>query len=93
MVSTFAEQGIRTVFEGIEEDWQIELAEKAGVEMLQGFALARPELVPTSFAALIQPAPPERHPHHAPAFGEPAQNRAAGELRHAKAFGRRSKPR
>lgn len=92
MVSTFAEQGIRTVFEGIEEDWQVELAEKAGVEMVQGFALARPELAPTSFATPSPPASPERHPHHAPAFGEPAQQRAAGELRHAKAFGRRSQP-
>lgn len=92
MVSAFAERGIRTVFEGIEEDWQIELAEKAGVEMVQGFALARPELAPTSFAALDQTAPPVRHPNHAPAFGEPAQQRAAGELRHAKAFGRRPKP-
>lgn len=44
MVRTFEERGIRTVFEGIEETWQIELAAKAGVSMLQGYALARPEL-------------------------------------------------
>ena len=51
MVSTFAEQGIRTVFEGIEEGWQLELAEKSGASMVQGFVLARPELAPTSFSA------------------------------------------
>ena len=92
MVSTFAEQGIRTVFEGIEENWQLDLAEKSGAAMVQGFVLARPELAPTSFSANDLPAPPERHPHHAPAFGEPAVPRAVGELRHTKAFGRRSQP-
>jgi EAL domain-containing protein (putative c-di-GMP-specific phosphodiesterase class I) len=49
MVASFEEQGIRTVFEGIEEGWQLELAEKSGASMVQGFALARPELAPTSF--------------------------------------------
>jgi EAL domain-containing protein (putative c-di-GMP-specific phosphodiesterase class I) len=50
MVDTFAEQGITTVFEGIEEGWQLELAERSGATMVQGYALARPELAPTSFA-------------------------------------------
>ena len=50
MVATFAEQGIATVFEGIEEGWQLELAEKSGAPMVQGFALARPEIAPTSFS-------------------------------------------
>lgn len=49
MVKTFEDQGIRTVFEGIEEGWQLELAEKSGASMVQGFVLARPELAPTSF--------------------------------------------
>lgn len=44
MVRTFEERGIETVLEGIEETWQIELAQRAGVSMLQGYALARPEL-------------------------------------------------
>lgn len=92
MVSTFAKQGIRTVFEGIEESWQLELAEKSGAAMVQGFVLARPELAPTSFSAIGEPAPPERHPRHAPVLGEPALPRALGELRHTKAFGRRSQP-
>jgi EAL domain-containing protein (putative c-di-GMP-specific phosphodiesterase class I) len=92
MVSTFAEQGIRTVFEGIEESWQLELAEKSGAAMVQGFALARPELAPTSFSGASEPAPRERHPRHGPVLGAPPVPRAVGELRHAKAFGRRSQP-
>ncbi|TPN77475.1 EAL domain-containing protein [Mesorhizobium sp. CU2] len=49
MVHSFENQGIRTVFEGIEEGWQLELAEKSGASMVQGYVLARPELAPTSF--------------------------------------------
>ncbi|WP_127599539.1 EAL domain-containing protein [Nitratireductor alexandrii] len=50
MVSRFADNGIETVFEGIEEMWQLELAEESGASMVQGFVLARPELAPTSFS-------------------------------------------
>ncbi|WP_315924279.1 EAL domain-containing protein [Mesorhizobium sp. SP-1A] len=50
MVEGFERQGIHTVFEGIEEGWQLELAERSGASMVQGFVLARPELAPTSFA-------------------------------------------
>ena len=50
MVEGFARQGIITVFEGIEENWRLEIAEKVGASMVQGYALARPELVPASFA-------------------------------------------
>ena len=49
MVTQFEERGIRTLFEGIEELWQLELAEKCGTSMVQGFVLARPELAPTGF--------------------------------------------
>src|SRR5690606_24042992 len=51
MVEEFAAKGIETVFEGIEESWQIELAERSGASMVQGFALARPELVSGESAA------------------------------------------
>ncbi len=44
MVHTFEDRDIRTVFEGIEETWQIDMAIEAGVSMLQGYALARPQL-------------------------------------------------
>jgi EAL domain-containing protein (putative c-di-GMP-specific phosphodiesterase class I) len=94
MVSTFAEQGIRTIFEGIEEGWQLELAEKSGAAMVQGFALARPELAPTSFSSVSEPepAPREHHSQQTPTLGSPPVQRAIGELRHTKAFGRRSQP-
>lgn len=85
MVSTFEQQGIRTVFEGIEKSWQIELAEKAGVAMLQGFALARPELVPASFA---RPGSADSGAPHRPNGGSPA--RAGGDPHHVKTFGRRA---
>ena len=51
MVRGFRRSGIETVFEGIEEPWQVELARKSGVTMVQGFGLARPQLAPTRFAA------------------------------------------
>lgn len=50
MVQEFAERGIMTVFEGIEERWQLDLAARSGASMVQGFALARPQLAPTEFA-------------------------------------------
>ncbi|MEC9245077.1 MAG: EAL domain-containing protein [Nitratireductor rhodophyticola] len=49
MVRAFSEKGIRTVFEGIETGQQLELAESCGVSMVQGFALARPQLAPGAF--------------------------------------------
>ena len=89
MVRTFSDQGIDTVFEGIEEGWQLELAEKCGASMVQGFVLARPELAPTSFTsftrAAAQPAAdgePQPHPDAATADTQhPAKP--------AKAFGKR----
>ena len=51
MVASFADQGVETVFEGIEEGWQLELAEKSGASMVQGYVLARPEIAPTSFSS------------------------------------------
>lgn len=44
MVERFAAGGVITVFEGIEEGWQLQLAEKSGASMVQGFVLARPEI-------------------------------------------------
>ncbi len=50
MVETLNSWGITTLFEGIEEHWQLELAEKCGVRLIQGFVLARPEIAPTRFS-------------------------------------------
>ena len=49
MVRQFHERGIETLFEGLEERWQLELAEEMGVRYAQGFVLARPELAPADF--------------------------------------------
>ena len=54
MVETFASRGIKTVFEGIEEPWQLDLAEQSGAHMVQGYVLARPELAPTSFSVFAR---------------------------------------
>ena len=89
MVRTFSDRGIDTVFEGIEEGWQLELAEKCGASMVQGFVLARPELAPTSFTsftrAAAQPA--------ADGETQPQPDAAPADAQHpakpAKAFGKR----
>lgn len=51
MAGEFAARHIAVVFEGIEDRRQLELAEKAGADMVQGFALARPALAPVDFSA------------------------------------------
>lgn len=71
MVQTFAGQGIATVFEGIEESWQLDLAEKSGASMVQGYVLARPEIVPTRFAIFSDPAS-EPEAELAPVVAAPA---------------------
>ena len=50
MVTQFHDRGIETLFEGLEERWQLEMAEEMGVIYAQGFVLARPELAPANFA-------------------------------------------
>jgi EAL domain-containing protein (putative c-di-GMP-specific phosphodiesterase class I) len=88
MVGTFAEQGIRTVFEGIEESWQLDLAERAGASMVQGYVLARPEIAPTSFRALFW-ASGAASPA---AASDPGQGTvgAPAPTRRARTFGRRA---
>ncbi|RWC45792.1 MAG: EAL domain-containing protein [Mesorhizobium sp.] len=88
MVKSFAEQGIRTVFEGIEESWQLELAEKSGASMVQGFVLARPELAPTSFRVFDETS----QTPVAAAADTPAAAAATPSARPGKPFGRRVAP-
>lgn len=100
MVSAFTEQGIRTVFEGIEESWQLDLAERSGASMVQGYVLARPQIVPANFAqfrrgapAVVMDAPVEPGPSEAAPpvarTATPAPNRSHSPSR---AFGRRTNP-
>ena len=49
MVEEFHQRNIETVFEGIEERWQIDVAAEIGVSMVQGFALARPQIATSGF--------------------------------------------
>lgn len=58
MVSSFEQKGIRTVFEGLEHGWQLQLAERSGASMVQGFALALPQIIPASFTC-FEPALPD----------------------------------
>jgi EAL domain-containing protein (putative c-di-GMP-specific phosphodiesterase class I) len=86
MVHTFEEQGIRTVFEGIEEGWQLDLAEKSGASMVQGYVLARPELAPTSFRVFADVEPPPAIP---PLNEPPVAAPFAQPGRPVRTFGRR----
>ncbi|MCO6049897.1 EAL domain-containing protein [Mesorhizobium sp. RP14(2022)] len=52
MVNNFRDRGIETVFEGVEEGWQLDLSAQAGASMVQGFILSRPEIVPDRLAQL-----------------------------------------
>ncbi|MCO6387655.1 EAL domain-containing protein [Aliihoeflea sp. 40Bstr573] len=73
MVGEFRQKGIVTVFEGIEENWQLDVAAEVGASMVQGFVLARPELAPTRF----RPDPPALAPMVPPEGGGAADARAA----------------
>lgn len=54
MTRRFAGRGIETVFEGIEQFWQLELSDSAGATYVQGYALARPEIAPTTFGRFAE---------------------------------------
>lgn len=51
----FRDRGIVTLFEGLEQPWQVDLAQSLRVDLMQGYALARPEELPTRFNALFPP--------------------------------------
>lgn len=91
MVEQFAHRGIATVFEGVEEEWQVERAERIGVTMVQGYALARPRLMPdrfTDFDGAPEPGNAEPQSPTTPgrAGGDAMQSRALPANRR---FGRR----
>ncbi|MGN6550270.1 MAG: EAL domain-containing protein [Pararhizobium sp.] len=44
MVRRFSDDGIMTLFEGLEEHWQVASCRALGVRLLQGYVLAKPEL-------------------------------------------------
>lgn len=59
MVEQFQERGIIVLFEGLEEDHQVDFCQQIGVQLMQGYALARPEIVPTSFNERFPEAEPD----------------------------------
>lgn len=91
MVTTFAEQGIQTVFEGIEEGWQLELAERSGASMVQGYVLARPEIAPTSFGQ-FRDQPGEIAAARPPAADLGPQQPVRRHAAAPRSFGRRTRP-
>lgn len=47
-VERFHRSGASIVLEGMEKDYQVELAWGSGADLVQGFALARPQMAPTN---------------------------------------------
>jgi EAL domain-containing protein (putative c-di-GMP-specific phosphodiesterase class I) len=96
MVSIFADQGITTVFEGIEENWQLDLAERSGAAMVQGFVLARPEIVPTDYSMFrLSPMPLTTRDNgspSSPSVPSAAPAEPAGRRLFPKSFGRKVGP-
>lgn len=88
MVKSFEQQGIHTVFEGIEENWQLELAEKSGASMVQGFVLARPEIASLSLRMMGSLGEAQAIPDQSGETEAARTARAAG--RPARVFGRRA---
>ena len=103
IVRQFADDGIRPIFEGLEDDDQVALCRDLDVPLVQGYALARPELAPTTFnerfpEMLVPPSPAaQREP---PLFLATPRDERADEAsqpratqprpRAARAFGRRT---
>lgn len=102
LVRSFGEQGILSIFEGLEDLRQVEICRQVDVPLLQGYALARPQLAPTTFneefpevggaaATVVKPAADlERYnPEvHMPRTAVPSFNTGA---RKGAAFGKRTR--
>lgn len=55
LVQDFREQGIHSLLEGLETMQQVEQARRTGAHLLQGFALAAPQIAPGEFDAFMAP--------------------------------------
>ncbi|HET7411432.1 MAG TPA: EAL domain-containing protein [Pararhizobium sp.] len=60
MVRRFRDNGILTLFEGLEEHWQVAACRDLGVRLLQGYALAQPKLAPVRSQAIYDAGEPAR---------------------------------
>lgn len=104
MVAQFIERGITVLFEGLEEEHQIEFCQEIGVQLMQGYALARPEIVPRTFddrfpePQLTQAGDTLRPAYEAPRTNEVASTAQPSSFpvhamppRRAVAFGKRTR--
>lgn len=95
IVRQLQEEGIEPIFERLEDTWQVDLCAELGVTLLQGYALARPQIAPTSFndefpEMLLPPAAPfTPQAETAPAYQPPIMARAEPALRPVRVFGKR----
>lgn len=48
MVAQLERDGIRAIVASVEEPWQVELCREIGMPLMQGYLLARPEIMPSS---------------------------------------------
>ncbi|MBP2461657.1 MULTISPECIES: EAL domain-containing protein [unclassified Rhizobium] len=92
------DDGIEPIIEGLEEMWQVEVCEEFGASLVQGYALARPELAPTTFDRTFPEHGPPRiggdldmspSPASAIRVSAAAPFPSATPLKRMKTFGRR----
>lgn len=105
MVRQIKEQGAVPIFEGLEDLRQADLCQNLEVPLLQGYALARPEIAPTSFndefpeavedGSRYDTRPAQELERYDPALHMPKSIYSAppqmGGLRRAATFGKRTR--
>lgn len=98
IVRQLQDEGIEPIFERLEETWQVDLCLDLGVTLLQGYALARPQIAPTAFndefpEMLLPPSEPATAPaaqsQAQPQPPSPAAQRREPGLRPPRVFGKR----
>ena len=97
IVRQLQDEGVQPIFERLEETWQVDLCLELGVTLLQGYALARPQIAPTTFNAefpemLLPPSSSSAPPVSGPDIEAAAPlslSRNDGPARPARVFGKR----
>ena len=99
IVRQLQDEGIEPIFERLEESWQVDLCLELGVTLLQGYALARPQIAPTAFndeypEMLLPPSTPATGPSAPPSESQAEPHAVAaprGEplMRQTRIFGKR----
>lgn len=98
IVRQLQDEGIEPIFERLEETWQVDLCLELGVTLLQGYALARPQIAPTTFndefpEMLLPPSEPATAPaaqsQAQPQPPSPAAQRREPGLRPTRVFGKK----